>query len=106
MNMADRQHYIADSPKVSVVEIESILDIISFADEDFLRRMMRHTRAYMKPHNFDKVVRDSKETYPNEKFTHDETFQLHRNETMKSIYNYVEHIFDSHDWDKEAELSD
>ena len=106
MNVVDRQHYIADNPKVSVLEIESILDIMSFADEDSLRRTMRHARAYMKPHNFDKMVRDSKETYPNRQFTNDETFQWHRNEIMKSIYNYVEHIFDSHDWDKEAELSD
>ena len=106
MNAVDRRHYIVDNPKVSVLEIESILDIISFADEDSLRRMTRHARAYMKPHNFDKVVRDSKKTYPNEKLTYDDTFQLHRNEIMKPIYNYVEHIFDSHEWDKEAEVSD
>lgn len=106
MNRVDRQHYIVDNPKVAVVEIESILDIISHADEDSLRRMMRHARAHMKPHNFDKVIRESKEAYPNEQFKNDETYQLHRNEIMKSIYNYVEHIFDSHEWDEEAELSD
>lgn len=106
MNRVDRQHYIVDNPKVAIVEIKSILDIISHADEDSLRRMMRHARAYMKPHNFDKVIRESKGTYPNEQFKNDETYQLHRNEIMKSIYNYVEHIFDSHDWDEEAELSD
>lgn len=43
MNMVDRQ--IVDFPKVSVVDIESILDIISYADEDSLRRMMRHARV-------------------------------------------------------------
>ena len=104
--MVDRRHYIVDTPKVAILEIESILDIISYAGEDDLRRMMRHARAYVKPHNFDKVVQDSKETAPNPQFSKDETFQLLRNEVMKSLYNYVECIFDSHDWDKENDLSE
>lgn len=44
MNAVDRQHYNVDNPKVSVLEIESILDIISFANEDSLRRMIRHAK--------------------------------------------------------------
>ena len=94
-------NYIADNPKIAMMEIESILDLMSFGDEDSLRRMMRHARAYMKPHNFDKRIRDKKETYANKRFEFDQTFHGHRNEIMKAIYHYVEHIFDEH-WDKES----
>lgn len=102
--MVDRQHYIVDNPKVAVIEIESILDIISYADEDALNRMMRHALAYMKPHNFDHVVRDSKETTANKEFDNDDAFEQHRNEIMKAIFRYVEYINDSHEWARKASL--
>lgn len=75
-----------------MIELESILDIISFADKESLRRMMRHAKAYMTPHNYDHRIRDSKETAANEAFKHDDTFQQHRNQIMNSIYNYTEHL--------------
>ena len=34
MNTVDRRLYIVDNPKVAVIELESILDIISFADRE------------------------------------------------------------------------
>lgn len=69
MNAVDRRHYVVDNPNAAVIELESILDIISFADKESLRRMMNH-----------------------EAFKHDDTFQQHRNQIMNSIYNYTEHL--------------
>lgn len=74
----DRHHYIADNPKIAVIELESILDLMSFGDEDSLRRMMRHASAYMKAHNLDKGIRHSKETYANKRFDFSASYMVNR----------------------------